>query len=221
MPSEPEPFEAPLPAPPPPAPPHPKPLRGWLLGRFLGACASGLLCISGAVLWLYFPLPVQERIGPLGAVALSGVVAFLVWMPFWGWVFSVCMEGRVPTWRSVATTYVKVLADVGVPFMEVPTYLLVTLVRTIRPAGLLLLGVFLLPLLISLALALSETGVAGVESCLREWPGFCWGALAVGLVLSAVGVGLRPRLEKLAAHLDADIERRIRGRLNWVRSLLH
>ena len=129
MPSEPDPR---------PTPPPPRPLQGWLLARFVGACVSGLLFLFGSVAWLYYPLPLEEHVGPLGALAVSAGVSFLVGMPFCAWVFYVCMEGRPPSWRSVAGAYLDALGEGVLRCMELPAQLLVLLVRAIRPLGLVL-----------------------------------------------------------------------------------
>ncbi|OJT18749.1 hypothetical protein BO221_39120 [Archangium sp. Cb G35] len=169
MSSEPDPSESPPAVPPRPTPPKPRPARGWLLGlRFVGALASGLLFIHGAFAWLYYPLPIEEHVGLLGAIAGSAAVSFLLWMPFCAWVFYVCMEGRPPTWRSVAAAYLDAFCEGPLWFMELPALMLLRLVRAIRPFGL----------------------------------------------------GLRPRLQELEARLEAGIERRTRGRRNWLHSLV-
>ncbi|REG27994.1 hypothetical protein ATI61_109336 [Archangium gephyra] len=129
---------------------------------------SGLLFIHGAFAWMYYPLPIEEYVGVLGAVAGSAVVSFLVWMPFCAWVFYVCMEGRPPTWRSVTAAYLEMLGEGAFWLMELPARMFVRLVRAIRPFGL----------------------------------------------------GLRPRLQDLEDRLEEGIARRIRGRRNWLRSLV-
>jgi hypothetical protein len=178
MPFEPDPpFEPPPAAPPLPAPPAARPLKVWGPVRIVGAMVSLVLCLSGVVVWDVLRLPLDGVVSAGWAVILSILAALLLWMPFWGLMFYVCLEGRLPGWRSVGASVLDVLAHVALPYLELPTHLLVLLVRALRP-------------------------------------------LAAGLALVRVGLGLRPWLQQLEARLEAGIERRTRGRRNWLGSLL-
>ncbi len=134
----------------------------------MGAIVSLVLCLCGVVVWDVLRLPIDGLVGTGWAVLLSILAALLLWMPFWAVMLYVCLEGRLPGWRSVGAFGLDVLAHIGLPYLELPTHLLVLLVRA----------------------------------------------------LARVGLGLRPWLQQLEARLEAGIERRTRGRRNWLASLL-